>query len=58
MWGEDSWTTKTHAPGLCALPTFACVLACFDIPCEGRYEGSRSEEERVVSRIFRTFGFG
>src|SRR5262249_39141633 len=25
MWGEDSWATKTHAPGLCALPTFACT---------------------------------
>src|SRR5262245_57795224 len=25
MWGEDSWTTKTHAPSFCALPAFACT---------------------------------
>src|SRR5215471_8118698 len=30
------------------------VLACFDIPCEGRYEGSRSEEERFAARLLES----
>src|SRR5262245_54810552 len=30
------------------------VLACFDIPCEGRYKGSRTEEERFAARLLES----
>ena len=32
------------------------VLACFDILCEGRYEGSRTEEERFAARLLESIG--
>ena len=32
------------------------VLACFDILCEKRYEGSRSEEERFAARLLESIG--
>src|SRR6516164_1494621 len=32
------------------------VMACFDIRCEGRYEGSRTEEERFAARLFKNIG--
>src|SRR5262245_12511480 len=32
------------------------VLACFDILCEGRYEGSRTEEERFAARSLEAIG--
>src|SRR5262244_2051745 len=31
------------------------VLACFDILCEGRYEGSHTEEERFAARLLESF---
>jgi hypothetical protein len=30
------------------------VLACFDILCEGRYEGSRAQEERFAARLLES----
>src|SRR5215469_9138152 len=32
------------------------VVACFDILCEGRYEGSRAEEERFAARLLESIG--
>jgi len=32
------------------------VLACFDILCEGRYEGSHTEEERFAARLLESIG--
>jgi hypothetical protein len=32
------------------------VLACFDIPCERRYEGGRTEEERFAARLLESNG--
>src|SRR5262245_32683093 len=32
------------------------VIACFDILCEGRYEGSRTEEERFAARLLESIG--
>src|SRR5215831_15390492 len=32
------------------------VVACFDIRCEGRYEGSRTEEERFAARLLENIG--
>jgi hypothetical protein len=32
------------------------VVACFDIRCEGRYEGSRTEEERFAARLLENLG--
>src|SRR5262249_7810314 len=32
------------------------VLTCFDIPCNGRYEGSRTEEERFAARLLESIG--
>jgi hypothetical protein len=37
-------------------PMVLGVLACFDIPCEGRYEGSHTEEERFATRLFESIG--
>jgi hypothetical protein len=30
------------------------VLRCFHIPCEGRYKGSRTEEERFAARLLES----
>jgi hypothetical protein len=32
------------------------VLACLDIPCEGQYEGGRTEEERFAARLLESIG--
>ena len=32
------------------------VLTCFDILYEGRYEGSRTEEERFAARLLENIG--
>jgi hypothetical protein len=32
------------------------VLACFDILCEGRYEGSRTQEERFAACWLESIG--
>src|SRR5215831_1927978 len=32
------------------------VLTCFDIPCNGRYEGSRTEEEHFAARLLESIG--
>jgi hypothetical protein len=32
------------------------VMACFDIRCKGRYEGSRTEEERFAARLLENIG--
>jgi hypothetical protein len=32
------------------------VVACFDILCEARYEGSRTEEERFAARLLESIG--
>jgi hypothetical protein len=37
-------------------PMALAVVACFDILCEGRYEGSRSEEERFAARLLESIG--
>jgi hypothetical protein len=31
-------------------------VACFDIRCQGRYEGSRTEEERFAARLLENIG--
>src|SRR5262249_9549253 len=37
-------------------PMAVGVLACFDILCEGRYEGGRTEEERFAARLLESIG--
>src|SRR5262249_53255387 len=37
-------------------PMTLCVLTCFDILYEGRYEGSRTEEERFAARLLESIG--
>src|SRR6516162_4452059 len=37
-------------------PVALGVLACFDILCEGRYEGSRTKEERFAARLLESIG--
>src|SRR5262249_22604812 len=37
-------------------PSARGVLAWLDIPCEGRYEGNHTEEERFAARLLESIG--